>query len=96
MLDRTVHGTKRTSVKRRMCKSCGKTYSTNIGFERLSHAPEVVVDVFNMYGVVNFPNGILTALYERGITISHQAILNRLTRLGPKAYEHTSMPAVTV
>ena len=97
--DTGPHGTrnnKNYSVKRRKCKSCGKTYSTNIGFERLSYAPEVVVDVFNMYNSGESSHGILTTLDERDITISHQTVLNWLTRLGRQAYEYASTLPVTV
>lgn len=87
------HGTRHNrnyTVERRLCKSCGKTYSCNIGFESLSHSPDVVTDALNMYDNGASSHGVVSTLEERGIKISHQTVLGWVRNLGRKAYEYAS------
>ena len=52
LLETIRHGApynKNYAARRRLRKSCGRTYSRSVGFEGLSHGPETVTGAINMY-----------------------------------------------
>ena len=99
LFDTISHGTRRNKnydVERRLCKSCGKTYSTNIGFERLSHGPDTVVNVLNMYHNGESSRGAVATLTEMDIKITHQTVLNWVCNLAKKAYKYASTLPISI
>jgi len=61
-------------IQRFSCKSCGKSFTVNIGFERMKHNPQAVTTAMQLYFSGESLRNVARSLRLLGTQVSHQTI----------------------
>ena len=91
-----VRHNKSGDIQRFSCQDCGKTYSVNIGFERMKHNPKAITTAMNLYFSGESLRNTMESLRLLGVEVSHQTVYNwikKYTRL-MKEYAEKITPNV--
>jgi len=64
------------SIQRFYCHSCGKTFSINIGFERMKHNPQAITTAMQLYFSGESLRNTQKSLRLLGVEVSHQTVYN--------------------
>ena len=59
-----------------MCLDCGKTFSINIGFERMKHNPQAITSAMQLYFSGESLRNTMRSLKLVGVEVSHQTVYN--------------------
>ncbi len=71
---------KNGEIQRFTCKTCGKRFVRNLGFERLKATPQAVTCALQLYFTGESLRNTQRLLRLQGINVSHQTIYNWITR----------------
>ena len=71
-----IRRNKEYAIQRFKCHSCGRTFSLNIGFERMKHNPKGITTAMQLYFSGESLRNTMRALKLLGINVSHQTVYN--------------------
>lgn len=71
-----VRHNKSGNIQRFVCDSCGKTFSVNIGFERMKHNPQAITSAMQLYFSGESLRNTMKSLRLLGVEVSHQTVYN--------------------
>jgi transposase-like protein len=92
-----VRRNKAGDIQRFLCADCGKTFSVNIGFERMKHNPQAITSAMQLYFSGESLRNTMQSLKLLGVEVSYRTILNwikKYVRLMEK-YAETLTPNVS-
>jgi len=67
---------KRSQKQGFKCKTCNRTFSLNIGFEKMKHNPKAITTAMQLYFSGESLRNTMRALKLLGVQLSHQTIYN--------------------
>lgn len=62
-------------IQRYLCKSCGKRFSVNIGFEKMSATPQVITSAMQLYFTGESLRNVQKFLRLQGVKVDHTTVL---------------------
>ena len=68
--------TKAETFNGSICEDCGKTFSVNIGFERMKHNPQAITTAMQLYFSGESLRNTMESLQLLGVEVSHQTVYN--------------------
>jgi transposase-like protein len=71
-----VRHNKSGNIQRFKCLDCGKTFSVNIGFERMKHNPHAITTAMQLYFSGESLRNTMESLQLLGVQVSHQTVFN--------------------
>jgi putative transposase len=71
-----VRRNKSGDIQRFLCLDCGKTFSVNIGFERMKHNPQAITSAMQLYFSGESLRNTMESLQLLGVEVSHQTVNN--------------------
>ena len=75
-----VRHNKNGDIQRFLCESCGKTFSVNIGFERMKHNPQAITTAMQLYFSGESLRNTQRSLRLLGVEVSHQTVYNWISK----------------
>jgi putative transposase len=66
---------KHGDIQRYLCKSCGKRFSINIGFEKMRATPQVITSAMQLYFTGESYRNVQKFLKLQGIEVDHSTVL---------------------
>jgi putative transposase len=72
----SVRKNKSGNIQRFSCLDCGKTFSVNIGFERMKHNPQAITSAMQLYFSGESLRNTMESLALLGVEVSHQTVYN--------------------
>jgi putative transposase len=70
-----VRHNKYGDIQRYLCKTCGKRFSINIGFEKMKASPQIITSAMQLYFTGESLRNVQKFLKLQGVKVSHVAIL---------------------
>jgi len=67
-------------IQRFACKSCGKSFTVNLGFERMKHNPQAITTAMQLYFSGESLRNVSRSLRLIGAQVSHQTIYRWIAR----------------
>jgi transposase-like protein len=67
---------KEFAIQRFKCKSCSRTFSLNIGFEKMKHNPKAITTAMQLYFSGESLRNTMRALKLLGVQVSHVTVYN--------------------
>lgn len=92
-----VRKNKSGNIQRFVCADCNKTFSINIGFERMKHNPQAITSAMQLYFSGESLRNTRESLKLLGVEVSYQTIFNwihKYTKL-MKTYTESIVPNVS-
>ncbi len=71
-----VRHNKSGDIQRFVCQDCRKTFSVNIGFERMKHDPKAITAAMQLYFSGESLRNTMQSLKLLGVEVSHQTVYN--------------------
>ncbi|MDH5732790.1 MAG: DDE-type integrase/transposase/recombinase [Candidatus Bathyarchaeota archaeon] len=71
-----VRRNKHGAIQRFFCHNCGKTFTVNIGFERMKHNPQAITSAMQLYFSGESLRNTQKSLRLLGVDVSHQTVYN--------------------
>jgi transposase-like protein len=71
-----VRHNKSGDIQRYTCSNCGKTFSVNIGFERMKHNPQAITTAMQLYFSGESLRNTMESLQLLGVQVSHKTVYN--------------------
>jgi len=75
-----VRRNKSGGIQRFLCGNCGKTFSVNIGFERMKHNPQAITTAMQLYFSGESLRNTQKSLRLLGVDVSHQTVYNWISK----------------
>lgn len=75
-----IRRNKSGNIQRFVCSDCSKTFSINIGFEKMKHSPEAVINSMQLYFTGESLRNIQKFLRLQGVEVSHITIYNWIVK----------------
>jgi transposase-like protein len=75
-----VRRNKDGNIQRFVCGGCGRTFSVNIGFEKMKHNPQAVTSAMQLYFSGESLRNTMRSLKLLGVEVSHQTVYNWITK----------------
>ena len=72
----SVRHNKSGDIQRFLCGNCGKTFSVNIGFERMKHNSQAITTAMQLYFSGESLRNTQKSLRLLGVEVSHQTVYN--------------------
>jgi putative transposase len=69
-----VRKNKSGDIQRFLCANCGKTFSVNIGFERMKHNPQAITSAMQLYFSGESLRNTQKSLRLLGVEVSHKTV----------------------
>jgi len=69
-----VRRNKSGNIQRFRCVDCGKTFSVNVGFEKMKHNPQAITSAMQLYFSGESLRNTMKSLKLLGVEISHQTV----------------------
>ena len=63
-------------IQRFLCADCGRTFSVNIGFERMKHSPHAITTAMQLYFSGESLRNSARSLKLLGVQVTHQTVYN--------------------
>ncbi len=92
-----IRHNKANDIQRFQCLDCGKSYSINIGFERMKHNPKAITTAMQLYFSGESLRNTTNSLKLLGVEVCHKTVYNwikKYVRL-MKTYVETITPNVS-
>jgi putative transposase len=92
----SIRKNKSGNIQRFLCQNCGKTFSINIGFERMKHNPQAITSAMQLYFSGESLRNTMESLQLLGVEVSHQTVNNWIKKYVGlmKNYVETIVPTV--
>ena len=71
----SVRHNKHGDIQRYLCKSCGKRFSINLGFEKMRATPQVITSAMQLYFTGESYRNVQKFLKLQGIEVDHSTVL---------------------
>jgi transposase-like protein len=71
-----IRRNKSGGIQRSLCGDCGKTFSVNIGFERMKRNPQAITSAMQLYFSGESLRNTMKSLKLLGVEVSHQTVYN--------------------
>jgi transposase-like protein len=71
---------KNGAIQRFTCKTCGKRFTRNLGFERLKATPQIVTCALQLYFTGESLRNVQRLLNLQGVNVTHQTVYNWIKR----------------
>jgi transposase-like protein len=71
-----IRKNKSGDIQRFLCADCGKTFSVNIGFEKMKHNPQAITSAMQLYFSGESLRNTMKSLRLLGVEVSYRTILN--------------------
>jgi len=71
-----IRHNKSGDIQRYLCLDCGKSYSINIGFERMKHNPKAITTALQLYFAGESLRNTQESLQLLGVEVSHKTVYN--------------------
>jgi putative transposase len=84
-----VRKNKSGNIQRFLCQDCGKTFSVNIGFERMKHNPQAITSAMQLYFSGESLRNTMESLQLLGVKVSHQTVYNWIKKYIALMKEYT-------
>jgi putative transposase len=75
-----IRKNKSGNIQRFVCADCHKTFSVNIGFERMKHNPQAITSAMQLYFSGESLRNTMESLKLLGVEISHQTVYNWINK----------------
>ncbi|MFA5364228.1 MAG: DDE-type integrase/transposase/recombinase [Candidatus Bathyarchaeia archaeon] len=75
-----VRHNKSGDIQRFVCEECGKTFSINIGFEKMKHNPKAITTAMQLYFGGESLRNTMKSLRLLGVEVSHQTVYNWISK----------------
>jgi len=75
-----IRRNKNSSIQRFLCCACGKTFSMNIGFEKMKHNPQAITSAMQLYFSGESLRNTMKSLRLLGVEVSHQTVYNWINK----------------
>jgi transposase-like protein len=75
-----IRKNKSGDIKRYACLICKKTFSVNIGFERMKHNPQAITAAMQLYFSGESLRNTMKSLKLIGVAVSHQTVWNWIAK----------------
>jgi len=75
-----VRRNKHGDIQRFFCYNCGKTFTINIGFERMKHNPQAITTAMQLYFSGESLRNTMKSLRLLGVEVSHQTVYNWINK----------------
>jgi transposase-like protein len=62
-------------IQRYLCKTCGKRFSINIGFEKMRATPQIITSAMQLYFTGESLRNVQKFLKLQGVNVSHSSVL---------------------
>jgi transposase-like protein len=69
-----IRKNKSGNIQRFLCDECGKTFSMNIGFERMKHNPQAITSAMQLYFSGESLRNTMKSLRLLGVEVSHKTV----------------------
>jgi transposase-like protein len=69
-----IRRNKSGNIQRFLCADCGKTFSVNIGFERMKHNPQAITSAMQLYFSGESLRNTMKSLRLLGVEVSHKTV----------------------
>jgi transposase-like protein len=69
-----VRKNKSGNIQRFLCGNCGKTFSVNIGFEKMKHNPQAITSAMQLYFSGESLRNTMKSLRLLGVEVSHKTV----------------------
>jgi transposase-like protein len=76
----SIRKNKNHSIQRYKCKSCGKRFSYNIGFESMRASPQMITTAMQLYFTGESTRNVQKFLQLQGVNLSHMAVYRWIGR----------------
>lgn len=76
------------NIQRYRCLDCTKWFSFNVGFERMKHNPQAITSAMQLYFTGESLRGVQKFLRLQGVEVSHQTVLNWITKYTQLMKQH--------
>jgi len=92
-----IRHNKSGDIQRFICCDCKKTFSVNIGFERMKHNPKAITSAIQLYFSGESLRNTMKSLRLLGVDVSYQTIFNWISKYVSlmKAYVDKIVPNVS-
>ena len=67
-------------IQKFSCKSCGKFFTVNLGFERMKHNPQGITTAMQLYFSGESLRNVAKSLKLLGVEVSHQTVYNWIAK----------------
>jgi transposase-like protein len=71
-----IRHNKQGDIQRFLCADCGRTFSVNIGFERMKHSPQGITTAMQLYFSGESLRNTAKSLRLLGVQVTHQTVYN--------------------
>jgi transposase-like protein len=75
-----VRKNKSGNIQRFLCVDCEKTFSVNIGFEKMKHNPQAITSAMQLYFSGESLRNTMKSLKLLGVEVSHQTVYNWINK----------------
>jgi transposase-like protein len=75
-----VRRNKNGGIQRFVCSACGRSFSVNIGFEKMKHNPQAVTSAMQLYFSGESLRNTMKSLKLLGVQVSHQTVYNWINK----------------
>ena len=75
-----IRHNKKYDIQRYLCKTCGKRFSVNVGFEGMKASPQVITSAMQLYFTGESLRNVQKFLKLQGVTVSHVSVLKWITK----------------
>ena len=83
-----VRKNKSGDIQRLLCQDCKKTFSINLGFEKMKSSPEIITNALQLYFSGESLRSIQKFLKLQGITVDHTTIYGWIKKYTKLMKEH--------
>ncbi len=91
-----IRNNKSGRIQRFVCADCNRTFSVNIGFERMKHNPQAITTAMQLYFSGESLRNTMESLKLLGVEVSYQTVSNWITKYVKlmKDYTESIVPKV--
>jgi putative transposase len=75
-----VRHNKSGDIQHFICENCGRTFSINIGFEKMKHNPKAITTAMQLYFSGESLRNTMKSLRLLGVKVSHQTVYNWISK----------------
>jgi putative transposase len=84
-----IRHNKSGDIQRYLCLDCGRSYSVNIGFERMKHNPKAITTAMQLYFSGESLRNTMRSLKLLGVEVSHKTVYNWIKKYVKLMKEYT-------
>ena len=75
-----IRHNKQGNIQRFLCADCGRTFSVNLGFERMKHSPQAITAAMQLYFSGESLRNTARSIQLLGVQVSYQTVWNWIAK----------------